>query len=123
MPDKGRFDVWPGCLLSTGLMALPLYREARASHPPVVYKVVKNGIVVLCYCLAYKWIQAHPHVFLDECHRKSQLTWEARWAWSREIPRVTMILTTKATWLATANVVECDRWKAKAPTTPTRRAC
>lgn len=73
MPDKGRFGVWPGCLLSTGLMALLLYLEAQTSHPPVVHKVVQIGIVVLCYGIAYKWVRAHPHVFLDHYYRDTLL--------------------------------------------------
>jgi hypothetical protein len=73
MLNKERFGVWPGCLLSTGLMALLLYLEAQAAHPPVVHKIVQFGIVVLCYYLAYKWVQAHPHVFLGRYRQDTGL--------------------------------------------------
>ena len=73
MFDEGRLGAWPGCLLSSGLMTLLLYLEAQASHPLVVHRIVQLGIVVLCYGIAYRCGQAHPHVFLDGYHLNTQL--------------------------------------------------
>ena len=51
VPDKGRFGVWPGCLLTTGLVALGLVIGAAQGGAPLAFALA--GLVYIMIGLAF----------------------------------------------------------------------